>query len=336
MKDMNIYNTNPKDISFSNNITKDSFTIGILDNTFIIFESFDKLLYLIYSKRKSIISYDLINNKKINEIRNAHKEDISNFRHFSDKLNKRILFISISKNDNNIKLWCIDNLKLLVNLINVNKDGFLYSACFLNDKIQDYIITSNWSVSNPEQIKVFDLNGKKIKEIYNSNDKTFYVDNFYDKKLDKNFIITSNNCHIKSYDFSKNKIYHKYYDYEKDDHCNIIIFEKDELIQMIESDSNGCVRIWNFHSGEILQKINIKIMDYKSYCICLWNYDYLFVACEDKSIKLIDLKNGNIVNNLCESSEIILTIKKISHPNYGECLFSQGRRYEQIKLWKLG
>ena len=335
MKNVNIYNSNPKNITYSNNITKDSFTIGILDNTFIIFESFDKLLYLIYSKRKSIISYDLINNKKINEIRNAHKEDISNFRHFSDKINKRILIISISKNDNNIKLWCIDNLKLLANITKVNQDGFLYSACFLSDKNQNYIITSNWSVSNPEAIKVFHLDGKKEKEINSSNDKTFYVDNFYDKKLDKNFIITSNNCYIKSYDFSRNKLYHKYYDNEKDDHCNTIIFEKNELIQMIESNSNGCIRIWNFHSGEILKKISIKIVDYKTFSICLWNYDYLFVSCEDKSIKLVELKNGNIVNNLCESSEIILTIKKIIHPNYGECFFSQGRRYEQIKLWKL-
>ena len=334
MEDVNIYKTNPKDITFSNNITKDSFTIGILDNTFIIFESFNKLLYLIYSKRKSIISYDLINNKKINEIRNAHKEDISNFRHFADKLNRRNLFISISKNDNNIKLWCIDNLKLLINIININKDGLLYSACFLSDKNQNYIITSNWSFSNPEQIKVFDLNGKKVKEINNSNDKTFYVDNFYDKKLDKNFILSSNYSHIKSYDFSKNRIYHKYYDDEKDAHCNINIFEKDELIQMIESNPNRCIRIWNFHSGELLKKINIKLVNYKTFCICLWNYDYLFVACEDKSIKLVELKNGNIVNNLCQCSEIILTIKKIIHPNYGECLFSQGRRYEQIKLWK--
>ena len=103
---MNINNKkeqNPKDISFLRNITKDSYTNGILDNTFILFNSINDLLYLIYSKRNSIISFNLNNNKKINEIKNAHDEDISNFRHYLDKINKIDFLLSLSKNINNIK-----------------------------------------------------------------------------------------------------------------------------------------------------------------------------------------------------------------------------------------
>jgi hypothetical protein len=333
MKNGNIYNSNPKDINFSNNITKDSFTIGILDNTFIIFESFDQLLYLIYSKRKSIISYDLINNKKINEIRNAHKEDISNFRHFSDKLNKRILVISISKNDNNIKLWCIINLKLLANITKVNQDGFLYSACFLRDKNQNYIITSNWSFSNPETIKVFDLNGKKVKEINSSNDKTFYVDNFYDKKLGKNFIITSSNCYIKSYDFSKNKIYQKYNDKGSEffGHTSLVIYHDEKLTKLIESSSDGFLRIWNFDTGKLLNRIN---MNQKIYGVCLWNNNYLFLGCENHAMELIDINKGKSVKKILTSVKAKgeKTIKKVIHPIFGECLISQSQN-EQINFW---
>ena len=333
-KEINIHNeSNPNDIIFSNNITKDSFTNGILDNTFIVFQSFDNIFYLIYSKRRSIISYDLIKNKKINEIKNAHNEDISNFRYYSDNQNKNNLIISISKIDNNITLWNIDKLECLFNIKNLNEDGLLYSACFLNEKDQIYIISSNWCASNSDPIKVFDLKGNKIKEINNSNDKTYYIDTYYDNKLKINFIINSNKNYIKSYDFNKNNIYHKYFDNDNNDHSNIIIYDKENLIQIIESSTDGIIRVWDFHSAELLREIKIRIINYGIYSICLWNNEYIFASFEDKTIKLINLKNGKIIKSLFGNNETIFTIKKIIHPKYGECIISQGRRYEQIKLW---
>ena len=74
-------------------------------NLFIIFNSINNILCLIYpNERYSIISYDLINKKKINEIKNAHNEFISTFRHIVDKENKRDLIISISDENNSFKL----------------------------------------------------------------------------------------------------------------------------------------------------------------------------------------------------------------------------------------
>ena len=59
-------------------------------------------------KKNSIISYDIINNRKINEIKNAHKEYITYLRYYLDNINNRDLFISISYINNNIKLWNIN------------------------------------------------------------------------------------------------------------------------------------------------------------------------------------------------------------------------------------
>ena len=43
-------------------VTKDSFSYFYLDNTFIVFTSFQNIFTLIYStKEKSIVSFDLIN-----------------------------------------------------------------------------------------------------------------------------------------------------------------------------------------------------------------------------------------------------------------------------------
>ena len=64
----------------------------------------------------------------------------------------------------------------------------------------------------------------------------------------------------------------------------------------------------------------------------MWDDKYLFIGCYDKAIKLIDLENGIIIKNLNNHTSRVLTIKKINHSEYGDCLISQGWD-EKIKLW---
>ena len=325
----NNINLIPKNIQSINNFINDAYAQYIKDNSFIAFKSIYNILFLIYStKNKSIIIYNIINNRKINEIKNAHNEYITNFRHYLDNINKRDLILSISLDDNNIKLWNINNFECLLNLLNVNKSGGLHSACFLNDNNQIYIITSHEAFDFFEPIKVFDLKGNKIKEINNSNEKTNFIDIYFDIKLSKNYIITGNKGYAKSYEYNENKVYHKYYDNDKESHSSIIINNKEELI---ESSFSGHIRIWNFHTGELLNKI--KVNEKSLISICLWNNEYLFVGCEDKTIKLIELKKGLIINTLKGHKKDVICIKKISHPKYGECLITQGWESDGIKIW---
>ena len=93
----------------------------------------------------------------------------------------------------------------------------MYSACFLNDFSQIFIITSHYKgEGNTKPIKIFDLKGNKIQEINDSkNKKTIIIDNYYDKISSKNYIITGNvDCSI-SYDYNENKLYNNYNDNNK-------------------------------------------------------------------------------------------------------------------------
>lgn len=63
-------------------------------------------------------------NKKQNEIKKAHDKTISSFRYYNDKLNKQDLFISVSCEDYNIKLWNFNKMELIVNIEKI------YSNCF--------------------------------------------------------------------------------------------------------------------------------------------------------------------------------------------------------------
>ena len=156
---------NPNNIQLLNNLTKDSYSDYTLDNTFTVFNSIDNIIYLIYTNiKKSIITYNIIDNKKINEIKNAHSRDITNLRHFLDKYNKRDLIISISLSNNNLKLWDITTFECLLNLENINKSGRLFSACLLSENNANYVITS-CAYGNNEPIKIFDMNNIKVKEM---------------------------------------------------------------------------------------------------------------------------------------------------------------------------
>ena len=323
-----------KDITYSKDLTKDSYVFNNLDNSFCSFKSINNIYYLIYvNMYNSLISYDLIDNKKIIEIKNAHSKYITNLRHYLDKLNKRDLIMSISNNDNNIILWNVNNWECLLNFKNIIKNRDLYSACFFNVNNVNYIITSNYNwAGNSEPINLFDFNGNKIKEIKDSCDRTVFVDTYYDKTLCKNFIITGNKGFIKSYDYDENKIYHKYCDNDNKHHDSVVINNKEDIIKLIDSCKDGIIRIWNFHSGLLINKIKVR-KDYNLYGLCLWNNEYLFVGCEDKTIKLIELKSGKNIRNLIGHNNRVITIKKIILPKYGECLISQGYNNDQIKLW---
>ena len=327
-------NLNFNEIKLIKDLIKDSYVYySFLDNTFCVFESIDKILYLIYgNKYRSIISFNIIDSKKINEIKNAHESYITNFRHYLDINNKRDLIITISADDNNIKLWNIVNLELLVDIQNINKDGLLYSSCFLNNNSQIYIISSNYDYSgNCEPIKVFDFNGNYIKEINSSEDKTYFIDTYHDEKLDINYIITGNKNDVKVYDFDKDDLYKKYDDNDNKGHYSVVIYNKDDIIKLIESSDDKNIRIWNFHTGQMINKINVS----NKYClngVCLWDHEYIFVGCYDKKIKLLNINKGILIKNISGHNSRVLTIKKIAHPIYGNCLISQSWD-NKIKLW---
>ena len=331
-------NNNLKNIKLLYNISNDSYVNSTLDNSFVVFKSINYILYLIYSnKNKSIICYDLNEKRKIKELKHYHNEYISNFRHYLDEVNKRDLIMSISGEDNNIKIWNINNWECILNLTNINKQGVLYSSCFLNQNNNIYIITSNFYIKGKsESIKIFDFNGQQIKEIKDSNEPTFLIDTYYDNISSKYYIITGNFNYSKSYDYEKNNIYHKYIDNDNDNDkryiiLSIIIKNNNGIIKLIESSTDGILRIFNFHSGLLLNKL--KITNNKLYGICLLNDNYLFVGCEDKTIKIVEIQNELIVKSLIGHNNQVITIKKIIHPKYGECLISQNWLQSEIKLW---
>ena len=208
------------------------------------------------------------------------------------------------------------------------------SACFLKDNNQILILTSNHNNDNeriPELIKVYDFKGNKIKEINNSNEDTRFINTYYYNTLSKNYIITCTNNYSKSYDYSENKEYHKYIDKNLEIINSIVINNKEEMVELIESVNDGNIRIWDFLSGKLLNIINISNDPLRE--ICLWDNKYLFVGCDDNTIKLLEYNTGNIIKILNGHINKVVSIKAITIPQFGKCLLSQAAEVDSIKLW---
>ena len=322
-------------LSFYKNLTKKTTSKYYGDNNFIVFESLNNEIILVYSvNHYSIHFFDIDKDKLIKNIPEAHKSQINNFRYVLDKNLTRDLLLSVADKIKNIKVWDIKYFTCIINIESVYFDGFLFSSCFLIDEInkKNYIISVNF---NSEPLKIFDFKGTNIRNIENNEDKSYIVETFFNSYQSKYYIIVGNENFIISYYFEDGLMYKKYYDFSSDNclHMFFTISCKDTDIYLIEADLIGYIRIWNFDTGVLLKKylIGEKL---KLRGLCMWNESYVFVGASDKTVKLVDLRNGEILDNL-KCNEIVCNIKKINTKKFGECLLLQGKSYNgQIKLWK--
>ena len=313
-------------------ITKNTFMPRDIDNSFIIFNSINNILHMIYSTRiKSIISYDLNKFQIITEIKNPHENQyISNFRHFLDQKNLRDLILSISYKNCNIKIWNSENWSCILDLKNIYSYGIINSSCFISDINKILICVGNNYWNDPDYIKIFGIDGTFITNINNSKTNSYFIDCFYDKQNSDIYIISCCYEYTISFNFFKNEVYRKFFESNSKYHSSCKILEKERITKLIDSAGDGQVRIWNFHSGILINKIYISKFPLNG--ICVWENDYLFVGCNDNTYKLIYINNGRIINNI-KSCNWICTLNIIFHEKYGNCLISQGIKDEQIKLW---
>ena len=227
----------------------------------------------------------------------------------------------------NLKVWDINNWECLCTIY----EEKITFSCFLNDmnKNENYIIVN----TNP--IRLYDMAGKKVKNLKSEKLVTNVIWVYYDKKFNKNYIITGNNNDIAiSYDYDENKLYHKY----QENKCkfywstvsDILVSDNKDKVNLIVLNFFEGIKIYDFHSGIFEATIELDLGG--KFTMCLWNNEYLFVGFKE-TIKLIDIKALKSIKNLNGHKSSISTIKKFIHPIYGECLVSQGNESDDIKLW---
>ena len=332
ISDLNIENIQLQEIKCI-----EAYSINPYYNSFIIFTSpCNNIQYLIFiTKNNSIISYNLDTNIILSEIKEFQSQNIMRLDYIFDKKNKRDLLMAYCLL-NCIIIYDIRNWNIIISLEKVNDFGVLNSACFLFDKRDEeiFIITSNDNYSvRANSLKIYDLAGKLIKEIKNSNENTFCIKTYYNKKIDKVFIIALNNKYIKSYDYESNTLYNKYYEkgFEFFSNFDIINNEKEVIHLISYSTAFRFILIWNFETGYLLNKIKI---EEKFFTFFLYNERILFTGGISGNIIIMDLLSKKTKKIEKLHGNYINCINKFIHKKEGNCLVTQGND-NIIKIFRI-
>lgn len=325
----------PKSINFLCDLVKNSYSDWGLDNVFTAFTGVDKIPYLVYStKEKQIIFMNINELKTINTIKKAHDNYITNIHHFYDKEEKKDIIMTVSAEYNNIKLWEMNDFNNIVEIKKINSQAFLLSACFLIYNNNNYIVTSNGDLkgNNFDSIKLYDFKGKKFLEINNSNKNTNFIKTFYDKEKDTHYIITGNDGYIDSYNINENKKHFTFIEKPyNNSHRSLAVIDYEATKKLVDSCEDGNIRVWDFYSGKLINKIFTGCNPLRG--ISIFNENCIFIGSKDKTIKVIDINKGIIINSLKGHNNTVLEIEVINLDKYGDCLISQGMDNESIKLW---
>ena len=176
------------------------------------------------------------------------------------------------------------------------------------------------------------MNGKKIKEFPKSERDGNYFESYFGKTTSKNYFLYCGIGFLESYDYNKGKLFNKYFKNMENNintYYHFVIYDNGIKVKLIAACSKGTIRIFNFNSAELLSEIGIE-KNFSS--LCLWNNNYLFVANEKCSLKLMDLEKEKIIKTFPKEAENAIFVKIFHHPFYGKCILSQ-HKDETIKLW---
>ena len=318
----------------------EAYCINPYNNSFVIFNSsFSGINYLIYVNNiNQIISYDIDTEQIVTKIDESQNKEIKALEYILDKKNKRDLLMLIFRLFNNIIIYNIKNWEVVINIDKINSFNFLnFATFFFDNKINElFIISSSGDYSKKSSnINILDLTGKLHKEIKNSNETTNCIKILYDDKSNKVYIIALNENCIKSYDYDQNILYKKYsnkdtyvYTYNNLD----IIKTNYGVTKLITSSSaHGIIFIWNFHSGNLLNKINI---EEKFFSMFLYNERSLFIGSMKGNLIIIDLLSQETKKFEKIHKNYISCINSFSHKKKGKCLITHGND-NFIKIFKI-
>ena len=322
------FTSNPKNLYFKKNICLNAHRTNTIDKVFCVFNSFQKMNLLCWGNTNHLEFFDIDSNKIIKDISNAHTSTIFCCRHFPDNRNK-IDYIITTSLDYSIKLWNVNNFLCQTWIKSVYMTKNIFSACLLLNEYSShsYIVTSCVN----DFMKLFDLSGKYKFSFGCKDINTFFVNSYFDIKNKKYYVINGNGIDVRSYNAKDGQLYNRYQGLPRSFHTGAVIYETKTEIILVEIDGNGYIRMWNFHTAELIKAIfTSSFLNLRG--ICLWNYKYLIVGANDHQIKIVDIKQGKISKSFKEHTATICTLEKINSKLYGECLLSQGMD-GTIKLW---
>ena len=228
---------------------------AFIDRTFTVFKSLKNEYLLIYSysenyKNYSLKCYDILKDKSMTKVQNAHSERIFTCSHFLDKYKMRDLLIT-SAFDKKIKIWNItNNFQVIYEKkpdYYFKENTYLLSENILSYNNKIYLIVSAYEINSSGYDLLYYNTSKKIdwRHFENSRDNTNFLDIFYNNGNPE--IITANLGNVKIYNFQNKNLIKLFHDNNNNLNYLSAIVKKDSFNNknIIVSAGDGLLRIWD-------------------------------------------------------------------------------------------
>ena len=281
------------------------------------------------SENKSILFYDINNNKEIKKINKAHNQGIHSIKYYEYSLYDIIL--SASYNDD-LKIWNYNECSNILTISNIFNDlnYGVYSSCIIFDENISHV----FCVGQYNYIKVYDAKGNIYKNIGNNNEYRRYID--ICELNEKRYIISGGTKGITVFNYPDLTEYFCFVENNDSNYHNYAkIIKINEIYNLIDVGDFKFIKIWDFMNKTLIAKISSNI--HSGLCgFTTLNNKYLIIGCRDGSIKEFDLENRILITNFDKqhSSSVALGVKPIIDKNGKTFLISYGCD-KNMFLWDL-
>lgn len=283
---------------------------------------------LAYAKQNKhdLILYDLLS-EETSIIKGIHVKGIYKIKHYFYKELNINLLLTLSF-DNSVKIWNINQLPIIniFDLQNCHQTtlGDPFAVIFNESKY--YLIGGTIN----EKMNVWDSGKTLVSSISQSKlTDCCFLETFYIN--DEPNVILSGYPFVEALDYKKNtmKTYRDYY-CEASYHLCVNLHKFNEVLYLLEGDSTGFIRIFNYFSTDLCQVINTA--GNMIYSLCVYNQRFILSGGEDKLIRIIDLINSQTIMTYNDHNQLICNIFKVIENNE-EILISSS--YDGIiNIWK--
>ena len=324
---INILDFNPQNIKFVKKIT-DSFCCShnyVYDCIcFFISKKEEYVLGYIDKEYKSVIFYDINNDKEIKKINNAHESSIFTIKHYDYNLYDIILTSSID-----IKIWNYYESLNILTINNIFNGNNVYSSALLFDNNSFYI----FCVGDNNYINVYNSSGSLYKNIGNNDECRRYIEIF---EINENkYIISGGNKGINVFNYPSFSNYHCFL--ENNDtyyHKYVRIIKLKNIYNLFDVGTFNQIKIWDFFNKSLIKCITSNSNQRLGGFIIINNI-YLIIGSWDKEIKVFDINNAIIIKKFKKHTSQVVGIKTIKDKNNNQYFVSFGQGDNTIYLWSL-